>query len=209
MRILITGGATWAKIDKVRILTNIFTGKTSLFLAKYFLKKKTEVTLLINPHCIESFPRSRNIKIIFFRYFDELKKALKEELKRNKYDAIIHTAAVSDYVLKRPFKGKIPSNRKKIELRLQPTQKLTKLIHSLAKNSFLVQFKLETKSKYILKKAYRSLITNRFNLVIANVYRPQNKQYSAFIIDPSFTITKVSSLGELAQSLFDIFSSLK
>ncbi len=209
MRVLITGGATWVKIDKVRILTNIFTGKTSLFLAKYFLKKKAKVTLLINPHCIEKFPQGRNIKIIFFRYFDELKKALREELKKNKYDAIIHTAAVSDYALKRPFKGKIPSNRKRIELHLQPTQKLTTLIRSLAKNSFLVQFKLETKSKYIIKKAYRSLTNNRFNLVVANVYRPQNKQYSTFIIDSGLNITKISSLRELAQNLFGILSSFK
>ena len=36
MKVLITGGATWIKIDVVRIITNIFTGKTALFLAKEF-----------------------------------------------------------------------------------------------------------------------------------------------------------------------------
>ena len=49
MKVLITGGPTWVKIDEVRIITNIFTGRTALFLAKEFKRRKYDVTLIINP----------------------------------------------------------------------------------------------------------------------------------------------------------------
>ncbi len=39
MKVLVTAGSTWTKIDDVRIITNRFTGKTGLGLAQGLKKK--------------------------------------------------------------------------------------------------------------------------------------------------------------------------
>ncbi len=209
MKVLITGGSTWVKIDRIRIITNIFTGRTSLLLAKHFLKKGIKVTLIVNPSWIKKFPKDKNLRIIFFKYFRELQNILKKELKKNTYKAVIHNAAVSDYTLEHSFNNKIPSKRKSLYLRLKPTPKLTHLIYSLAKKSLLVQFKLETTNKNIIKKSYESLKRNKFDIVIANVFSKERKKYHALLIDRHCNIKKISSKKDLAQILFHLIKFFK
>ena len=52
----------------------------------------------------------KKIKIIKYRFFDELAKLLKIELLK-KYDIIIHAAAVSDFKFQGSVKGKISSDK--------------------------------------------------------------------------------------------------
>lgn len=207
MKVLITGGSTWAKIDEVRIITNIFTGKTSLSLAKEFTKRGCRVTLLLNPHCIEKLPS--NIKIISFRYFDELKKSLKDELSKNKYDLIIHAAAVSDYKLKKPFKGKVLSGAKQLTLRLLPSPKLTKLIRHLAAGACLIQFKLEIRHKGLISKAVNSLKQSKFDLVVANALEDLTGTYKAFLIDRQGNTQQISSRKLLTPWLLEFANRLR
>ena len=97
MKVLITSGSTWIKIDDIRIITNRFTGKTGLFLARKIHEAGHTVTLLTNPHCLNI---KKGKSVILYRYFDEFENQVVKLLKHNKYDAIIHMAAVSDYRLK-------------------------------------------------------------------------------------------------------------
>ncbi len=202
MRVLITGGSSWIKIDDVRILTNIFTGRTSLFLARYFLKKKSKVTLIINDHCVKELPKG--LKVISFRYFNELKKALIRELKANSYDLIIHAAAVSDYELRKVFPGKISSGKRKMILKFIPTPKLTKTVRHLAKNSVLVQFKLEISRLGLLEKAHNSLARSGFDFVVANAWKDLESGYQAFILDRNGNVKEVNSRNSLALNLFNL-----
>jgi phosphopantothenoylcysteine decarboxylase/phosphopantothenate--cysteine ligase len=207
MKILITGGPTWAKIDDVRIVTNIFTGKTALYLAKKFTKRKNNVTLFMNLHCIDKFPK--NIRVIPFKYFDELKAKLKMELKKDRYDLIIHTAAVSDYKLKKAFKGKVASKKKEWKLILVPTPKLIKIIRKLARESFLVQFKLEVEKKNLIDKAFRSLKENKADLVVANSLEELRLGYKAYVIDKNKNIKEISSKEQLSRHLLQLTHSSK
>ena len=206
MKVLITGGATWIKIDKVRILTNVFTGKTSVYLASYFARKNCDVTLLLNTHCIDRLPKK--IKIIPFRYFEELRKILIEELKRNKYDIIVHTAAVSDYLFKHSFKGKIPSGKSRFEIKLTVAPKLTSVIRHYAKGAYLVQFKLEASENSLISKARKSLIKNKFDAVVANSLDDLENKYQSFLIDKRGTKKKIRSKKELAKILLDTAKSI-
>ena len=206
MKILITGGSTWIKIDEVRIITNIFTGGTALFLAKEFKKKKHQVTLLINPSRLKEMPSGIQVKT--FRFFDELQAKLKTELKDGKYDIIIHSAAVSDYRLKSILRGKLSSGKEKVTLTLVKTAKLIKLIRRLAKQSYLVQFKLETKKNGLVEKAFRSLQENQSDLVVANCLQDIKLGYKAFLIDRDKKIIPVSSRRELSSLLLQSFSKL-
>ena len=203
MKILITGGSTWIKIDEVRIITNIFTGGTALFLANELKKKRHNVTLLINPSHLKELPSGIQIKT--FRFFDELQTKLKTELKNNSYDMIIHSAAVSDYRLSSRLKGKLSSGKKRLDFTLIKTPKLITLIRRLAKKSILVQFKLEIQRKGLIEKAFESLQQNQSDAVVANCLQDITLGYKAFLVDKNKKITPISSRKQLASLLLQSF----
>ena len=205
MKILITAGATWVKIDDVRILTNKFTGKTGLYLAQQLKKKGHSVTFLINNHCIGKI---KGLKVISYRYFDDLKNILTQQLKKSRYDAIIHMAAVSDYKVKNIKKGKIPSRHKKLLLQLVPAEKLVKKIRSLAKQSLLIQFKLEIKSRGLIEDDYQSLKENDSDFVVANALEDLKLGYKGAIISRERHIIPVVSRAALATNLHKIITLL-
>ena len=78
-RILITAGPTWVPIDSVRIISNVATGTTGVLLSREAVAKGAKVTLVIGPSC--GYNLNKSIRIIHFRFFDELKNILKRELK--------------------------------------------------------------------------------------------------------------------------------
>jgi len=197
MRILVTAGSTWIKVDDVRILTNRFTGKTGLYLAKGLKRKGHSVTLLINPHCVGKI---KSLKVIFYQYFEEFKWKVAKAIKKQRYDAIIHNAAVSDYKLKKPLKGKIPSGRPR-SLKLVPTEKIIKCIRTKAPNSLLIQFKLEPKQRGIINKAYKSLRENKSDFVIVNALEDLKTGYKGFLIDKDKKVISLKSRESLLIAL--------
>ncbi len=197
MRILVTAGPTWVKIDDVRIITNIFTGKTGVFLARKFQRSGHKVTLLVNPSRIDKKPSG--MEVVDFFYLEELSASLRKLLKKTRYDLIVHTAAVSDYYLKKVYKGKIPSREEKLTLNLLPAPKLISTIRKMAESSFLVQFKLEISRRRLIDKAWESLMTNRADLVVANALCDIRKKYVAFVIDRNKNVHSVDSLDGVAE----------
>lgn len=180
MKILITAGATWAKLDDVRILTNKFTGRTGLYLAQGLKNKGHSVTLIVNPHCLGSI---KGVRAIYYHYFEEFKKAVETALRKNSYDVIIHSAAVNDYKPVKVYGGKIPSGKKILTVKLAPAEKIIKKIRVLAVNALLVQFKMEKKRKGLIEAAYKSLRENRSDYVIANALQDLSRKYKSFLID--------------------------
>ena len=203
MKILITAGSTWIKVDDVRIFTNRFTGKTGLYLAKGLKKKGHSVTLLINSHCLGKI---KGLKIVSYRYFEEFRKEVIRVIKKQRYDAIIHSAAVSDYKIKFPQKGKIPSGKPKV-LKLVPTEKIIKQIRVKAPNSLLIQFKLEPKQRGIINKAYKSLKDNRSDFVVANALSDMQTGYFGFLINKKKEIIPLRSKSMLLTALDNIICS--
>lgn len=196
MNLLVTAGPTWVKIDEVRVLTTVFTGRTGLFIAKSLAKRGHKVTLIVNSHCLGAI-KEKNVKTVNFRYFGELKDALRCQLRKNKYSAVIHSAAVSDYILARPFEGKIASERRALVLRLRPAEKLIKMIRKLGGKSCLIQFKLEISRQNLLAKAYESLKRNNSDFVVANAYNDLRNGYRAFLIDKNKRVMAINTKKEL------------
>ena len=104
MRILITAGNTQAPIDRVRCLTNIFTGRTGAGIAVCAHDRGHDVTLLtshpevlreMQPRQPLSGPRWRPYR---YRTFDDLQALMSREVRDGGYGAVIHCAAVSDYL---------------------------------------------------------------------------------------------------------------
>jgi len=199
-KVLITCGPTWVPIDSVRVISNTSSGELAHIIAKNLSHEQAKVTLLQGP-VTHPFLCPR-LKIISFEYFDELAKLLTHELKKNHYDIVIHAAAVSDYQLKKASPIKMSSHLKSLHLDLTPTQKLISKIKKISPKSFLVGFKLETKTnkRNLLKKAQQLLKDAHCNLVIANILN--KKSYKAYIVNKKGSmIAKANSRKEIALKL--------
>lgn len=95
-KILITAGGTSEKIDSVRVLTNTSTGATGLELAHELMARGHRVTLLLSENSVvEARPAASTL--IRFGDFQSLDRAMREALTKEKFDTVIHAAAVSDY----------------------------------------------------------------------------------------------------------------
>jgi phosphopantothenoylcysteine decarboxylase/phosphopantothenate--cysteine ligase len=202
-RILITAGPTWVPIDSVRVISNTATGETGILLAEKLLQKGAKVTLLLGPAgacCI-----NKKIRLIRFRFFDELESLIKRELKSIKYDAVIHSAAVSDFRPAQPAGGKLASDRT-WNLKLLPLPKIVAKIRPLQPKAKLVIFKLESGilDETLIKRARNSLLKYKADLIIANRIHPQ---YKAFILDKNKVFFKVNSKQKLAGRLIRILNS--
>jgi phosphopantothenoylcysteine synthetase/decarboxylase len=102
MNVLVTAGNTLVPIDRVRGITNIFTGRTGASLALCAHQRGHAVTLLTShPEAVdglcEGAPPTEGWSLIRFRTFDDLHELMQGLLPAGGFDALVHCAAVSDY----------------------------------------------------------------------------------------------------------------
>ena len=197
MRVLITCGATWIPIDDVRVISNVSSGEMGHLIAQAFQSHRACVTLIEGP--VTHTLIDKKIKIIKYRFFDELAHILKKELLK-KYDVVIHAAAVSDFKVMRPLKSKI-SSKKTLTLSLVATRKLIQDVKRLCPDSFLVGFKLESNlnPKNIFKTVKSLFALGGCDLVVANTL---TRGYRGFIVNANGDIlAKAANKKALAQNL--------
>jgi len=200
-RILITAGPTWVPIDGVRVISNTASGETGLLLAKRLCKSGAKVTLMLGPVPEKTVFTDKSIKIIHFRFFDELRSGLFKELKDRRHDAVIQSAAVADYGLKKPAGHKISSGLKKLTLNLYALPKIIDSIKKADPRLRVVAFKFEASGsrQYLLKQAKRLMQRSNSDLVVANTCA-RNK-YKAYLIDRASIIGPVTSKPVLVAQL--------
>src|SRR5689334_7799798 len=99
MRIFVTAGNTQTPIDRVRCITNIFTGRTGAAIALEAYRRGHDVTLATShPNVIEDAdPDPARWHCVGFRTFDELAEIMARTIASLHPEAIIHCAAVGDY----------------------------------------------------------------------------------------------------------------
>jgi phosphopantothenoylcysteine synthetase/decarboxylase len=104
VKILITAGNTQAPIDRVRCITNIFSGRTGASIAAAARDRGHAVTLTTShPEVIGDVgidPRNPGPRLAIQKYrtFDDLAAILESLVRESSFDAICHAAAVSDYL---------------------------------------------------------------------------------------------------------------
>jgi phosphopantothenate---cysteine ligase (CTP) len=100
MHVLVTAGNTLVLIDRVRCLTNIFTGRTGAAIARSAHARGHRVTLLTShpEGTSPTEPEAARWSLVPYRTFEDLHQALAVALQRDKPDVLVHTAAVSDYL---------------------------------------------------------------------------------------------------------------
>jgi len=212
LRILVTAGPTWVPVDKVRVLTNIFSGRLGYLIAKKAASKETtKVTLFLGPGRI-SLPekQDKNLKIIRYKYFDELYDLLKKAVSSKKYDILIHSAAVADYAPK-PADTKIKSGKQNLIIKLNPTIKIVDQIKKWDPNIFLVKFKLEAgiSSKELIDIAYESMLKSKADLMVANEFAETSEKYHrAYIINPQKKVKPIIGKENIADQLLNELRSI-
>jgi phosphopantothenate---cysteine ligase (CTP) len=179
MKWLVTAGNTLTFVDKVRCITNVFSGRTGARIAvQSALRGHSVVLLTSHPEVVDApqdDPSSRalHLDVLRFRTFEDLANLLREQLARDRYDVVIHCAAVGDYECAGVFAtepgtvfdlltgawkrsdpgfptlvdrraGKVKSNEPELWLRLIQTPKLVDQIREpWGFRGVLVKFKLE------------------------------------------------------------------
>lgn len=98
MRLIITAGPTQVHLDPVRVISNLATGRTGEAIATLASTLGHQVTLLTSrPPDLSSIPARLHVEP--FTTPGELGNLLAEYLRKNPPDAIIHSAAVSDFAV--------------------------------------------------------------------------------------------------------------
>jgi phosphopantothenoylcysteine synthetase/decarboxylase len=102
MNLLITAGNTLVPIDRVRCITNIFTGRTGTRIALHAWERGHAVTLLTShPEVVALLhgiaPPADRWTVAPYRTYDELQEGMETALREKPPDVLIHCAAVSDY----------------------------------------------------------------------------------------------------------------
>jgi phosphopantothenoylcysteine synthetase/decarboxylase len=177
MNILLTAGNTHVAIDRVRVITNIFTGRTGAGIALHAHERGHSITLVTShPEVIGTLepnpPGDERWSMLSYQTFDELRDQMCQLVRSGGFNAVIHTAAVSDYLsagvyapapgtgfgaddaggtwqgqaprLVNRRAGKVKSDEPELWIRLTRAPKLIDLIRSdWGYRGVLVKFKLE------------------------------------------------------------------
>lgn len=163
-RVLVTAGGTIEPIDDVRFIANKSSGKMGIALAEECYLRGANVLLLRANNSVRSrYP----IEEATFDTAEELLTLIKKHVPN--YGICYHTAAVSDFSVKKAFKGKI-SSKKGHTLMLEPSKKIYDEIKKLNPKIKLIAFKAEVgkSDSELIKIAKEKLKECRADAVVAN-----------------------------------------
>lgn len=205
-KVIITAGETWVKIDNVRVISNIASGETGILFAEKLNKLGARVTLLLGP--VGRVLLDNKIKVINFKFFEELKSLLVRELKLKQYDIAVHSAAVSDYQPVAVVSKKITSGLKNLRINLKPTPKLIDIFKKVQPDIFLVGFKFkpDTSRFQLVKESRKQIRASGANLVVANTIA--QKRYSAYLVDRGSYRGPFSTKAAMVSGLLKLFKRI-
>ena len=199
---MITAGPTWVPIDNVRVISNLATGATGRLLAEKLLSKGAKVTLLLGPAgtcCL-----NKKIRLIPFKFFDELKAKITRELKAKKYDIFIHAAAVADYRPQKSYRQKIKSHLNRLQLKLVATPKIIDGIKKIDPQIFLVGFKFDPQAEKKQLIAQAKTLAKRANLDLVVANSINKGAYQAYILNHKNIYGPLRNKNALARELIKV-----
>jgi len=203
MKILITSGGTKVKIDDVRHIGNMSSGRFGAEIAGEFFATLNEVTYLHSKESVKPSYKTWSDSPYFVNeqyedYFEYLSKAV--NLSEKKPDIIISVAAVSDYIVDKTD-GKLSSDGDELIIRLKKAQKVLPLLKSASPNSMIVGFKLLVGPSYDdVSKAVQKVLNSGADYVVYNDLTEIKKGNSTrLVFKKDMSFSKVSDAKQLTQ----------
>jgi phosphopantothenoylcysteine decarboxylase/phosphopantothenate--cysteine ligase len=205
IKILIIGGPTIEYIDDIRFITNLSSGKTAISLAKNSFYRGADVELWYG-FGTEKPPDY--IKTINFHSISDISKLIESNYLK-KFDVIILCAALSDYIPHR-HKGKIPSGKNNLVIKMSQAPKIIEKLRKKAPKSKIIGFKVEESQKNLKEKAKNLLINNNLDAVVANTINGFDKnENEIWILDKNGkSINKKGNKNILADYILDKIKDL-
>lgn len=202
-KIIVTAGPTIEPIDYVRYITNRSSGKMGYNIANEAKKRGAEVVLIsgdVNPFEIP------HIKKVNIKTNEDLKNAIEEDFDDS--DALIMSAAPTDYKVKNVSDKKIKKTGENLNLELIENIDILKTVSAKKKDQVIIGFAAETDD--LIKNAKKKLDSKNADYIIANDLK---KEGAGFNVDTNIAsiIGKdgVTELGimtkaELANKILDL-----
>lgn len=164
MRVVVTAGGTRERIDDVRVIANLSTGRLGARIASLAHSAGHDVLLLHGVHAVrpggdlacDTFDASADLASLLSRHVPGA-------------DAVFHLAAVADY-LPESTPGKLSSDRDEWLLRMRRAPKLIDGLRDLAPDALLVGFKLTSSLDEAERVAVAATLRDRarLDLVVVN-----------------------------------------
>ena len=199
MRVLVTAGGTREPVDDVRVIANTSTGRLGARIADAASAAGHEVLLLHGVLAVR--PASARVRREAFDSAADLARLLDRHAPRS--DAVIHAAAVSDYVPVRAA-GKLASDLPELTLRLVRAPKLVDRLRELQPEALLVAFKLTSGAdEGAMLEAARALLQRaRLDAVVVNdAAHTEEEDHEALLVNATEVLARCRGKERIAQAV--------
>lgn len=167
--VVLSGGGTLEKIDEVRYISNFSSGKMASALALALYYKGADVKLIAT----KGFEKIESIiKVDIVSSSKQMFEALQSAIKSTKIDKkpyLFKVAAVSDYIPKKTFDGKLKKESLGVEFSLDLVQNIDILKSLDRENFYTIGFKAEIDKKSGKKSAENMLEKKSLDAVCLNI----------------------------------------
>lgn len=219
MKLIITAGGTTEKIDDVRAITNLSTGRLGHIIGDAILRNFGEkLDKLYYIHGTRAIPPTGDkVVAISIGGVADLEKALQEILENEKIDAVIHSMAVSDYTVKElttledikegktlDASKKISSDIENLVIVMKKTPKVISAIKKWNPDTLLVGFKLlsNVSREELIAVGHGLLVKNHCTFVMANDLKEINENsHKGYLIHEDKTYDSMETKEEIAETI--------
>lgn len=185
-KILVTAGGTIEPIDPVRFICNRSSGKMGFEIAKAAKNHGAEVILIAGNTTVDA---PANLKFIKVETAEQMREEVIEEF--DSVDAVIMSAAVSDYRVKNIAPQKIKKDSEILTLELVKNPDILKELGQRKKNQLLVGFAAETQN--VIDYAKNKIVEKNLDFIVAN---DVSKEGAGFAVDTN-VISIINRAGEV------------
>ncbi|MEI6318611.1 MAG: bifunctional phosphopantothenoylcysteine decarboxylase/phosphopantothenate--cysteine ligase CoaBC [Pseudomonadota bacterium] len=141
LRVLVTAGPTFERIDAVRAITNLSSGKMGYAIARAAWEAGADVTLVSGPTALEAPPVARLAQVSSAQEMLSTVNAFVPDA-----DIFVSVAAVADYYVLNPSDQKIKKDAHILTLELAPNPDILASVSALADPPFCVGFAAESEN---------------------------------------------------------------
>ncbi|MBV1776992.1 bifunctional phosphopantothenoylcysteine decarboxylase/phosphopantothenate--cysteine ligase CoaBC [Burkholderiaceae bacterium DAT-1] len=162
LKVMITAGPTFERIDAVRGITNSSSGKMGFALARCAADAGADVTLIAGPTMLET---PTGVQRVDVGSAQEMFDRVLAEVSRT--DMFIGVAAVADYHVVNQSEQKIKKSSENLRLELAPNPDILATVAGLAEPPFCVGFAAE--SENLLEYAEQKRRRKKLPMLVANL----------------------------------------